>query len=246
MQLLILAAGKGSRLAPYTLQKPKCLVEIAGIPLLERLLSLPSASNFSRVILAVGYKYQCLTKYNATRVLNPRFDSTNMLRLCESSVENNSDLIICYGDIVLADPIMQKLQDQTSRGDLSVVIDKHWRDYWAMREVDIMDDVESLNIDRDGYICSIGQKIVSLDKVEGQYIGLIKVPQKSIENFFKQISIVRKEFGLDFDKMYVTDFLQILINNNWKLDPVTIKGRWFEIDTPSDLKLANQMIKRIS
>lgn len=248
MQLIILAAGKGSRLAPHTLDKPKCLVEVAGIPILERLLGLSSVSNFSKVILAAGYKHQNLAKYNATRVINPRFESTNMLeslRLCETSVGNTSDLIICYGDILVADTVMQKLQDETSRGDLSVVIDEHWRDYWAMREVNIMEDVESLNIDRNGYIRSIGQKIISLDNVDGQYIGLIKVPRKSIESFFNQINIARKEFGVDYEKMYLTDFLQILIANNWKLDPVMIEGKWLEIDTPSDLELANRMIERI-
>lgn len=248
MQLLILAAGKGSRLAPYTFEKPKCLVEIAGSPILDRLLGLPSVSNFSKVVLAVGYKHECLAKYNVTRVVNPRFASTNMLeslRLCENSIEENSDLIICYGDIVIANSIMQDLQDLVPRGDMAVVVDRRWREYWSARDVDMMKDVESLNIDKNGFIYSIGQKISNLDKVEGQYIGLIKVPKESVKNFFEQINFVRKNVGVDFDKMFVTDFLQMLIVNKWKLVPSLIDGKWFEIDTPSDLELANRMIQRV-
>ncbi len=54
MQAVILAAGKGTRMLPFTKDLPKPLVEFKGKPLLEyTLLSLPA--EISEVILVVGY-----------------------------------------------------------------------------------------------------------------------------------------------------------------------------------------------
>ena len=43
MRAIILAAGKGERLHPYTSDRPKCLVELAGRALLTVLLLAPLA-----------------------------------------------------------------------------------------------------------------------------------------------------------------------------------------------------------
>lgn len=55
MQCIILAAGKGARMQPLTFERPKPLVLVAGIPLLEHILQvLPDAVD--ELIIVVGYK----------------------------------------------------------------------------------------------------------------------------------------------------------------------------------------------
>ncbi len=55
MQAVILVAGKGTRMQPLTLDRPKPLIEVAGRPLIEHVLSfLPDA--IDEVILVLGYK----------------------------------------------------------------------------------------------------------------------------------------------------------------------------------------------
>ncbi len=62
MQAVILAAGKGSRLLPLTQKLPKPLIKVAGLSLIERVLSsLPD--NITEIIIVVGYKANLIKKY---------------------------------------------------------------------------------------------------------------------------------------------------------------------------------------
>jgi D,D-heptose 1,7-bisphosphate phosphatase len=54
-QAVILAGGKGTRLASLLKGKPKCLVDIAGVPLLERQISLLKYSGIDDIVLLVNY-----------------------------------------------------------------------------------------------------------------------------------------------------------------------------------------------
>jgi hypothetical protein len=42
--------------------------------------------------------------------------------------------------------------------------------------------------------------------------------------------------GKDFDNMYMTSFIQSIINNIMDVKPVYIEGGWLEIDSLEDLK----------
>jgi choline kinase len=52
---LLLAAGTGSRLWPLTHDSPKCLTEVNGMTLLERLVCSLRKAEFKRLIVVVGY-----------------------------------------------------------------------------------------------------------------------------------------------------------------------------------------------
>ena len=81
------------------------------------------------------------------------------------------------------------------------------------------------------------QKIIW--RLEGQYIGLIKV-SKEIKSIFKIYNSLDRDIiydGKDFQNMYMTSLIQILINNSLKVKPIYIDGGWVEIDSPNDLKI---------
>lgn len=54
-QALILAGGKGTRLNSVLKGKPKCLVDIAGVPLLERQVVLLKACGVDKIVLLVHH-----------------------------------------------------------------------------------------------------------------------------------------------------------------------------------------------
>lgn len=62
MQAVILAAGKGTRMHPHTLSKPKPLIEVSGKTLLEHVISsLPD--KITEVIIVVGYKGEMIVEH---------------------------------------------------------------------------------------------------------------------------------------------------------------------------------------
>ena len=56
MRAIILAAGEGTRLRPYTLDRPKCLVELGGKPLLVRQVDILRTVGIGNITVLTGYR----------------------------------------------------------------------------------------------------------------------------------------------------------------------------------------------
>lgn len=63
MQAMILAGGKGERLRPFTEDRPKCMVEILGVPLLGYQLQWLSAQGVTDVIVSCGYRHDVIQNF---------------------------------------------------------------------------------------------------------------------------------------------------------------------------------------
>ena len=65
--MIILAAGQGSRLRPLTDDRPKCLVEIHGKPLLEWQLEVARSEGVEKISVVRGYKEEAINWYFQTK-----------------------------------------------------------------------------------------------------------------------------------------------------------------------------------
>ncbi|HHC08019.1 MAG TPA: nucleotidyltransferase family protein [Actinobacteria bacterium] len=63
MRAVILAGGKGTRLAPYTVTFPKPLVPVGDMPILEIVVRQLAAAGFDHVTLAVGHLAELIEAY---------------------------------------------------------------------------------------------------------------------------------------------------------------------------------------
>jgi NDP-sugar pyrophosphorylase family protein len=63
MQAVVLAGGKGTRLAPYTNILPKPLMPIGNMPILEVLLRQMKSAGIDEVIIAVGHLAELLEAF---------------------------------------------------------------------------------------------------------------------------------------------------------------------------------------
>jgi len=237
-KVILLVAGEGKRLRPYTLDRPKCMVEIDGKSLIDRQMAVLKKEGLTDIVMIGGYKAEMLKREGIALKTNPRYYETNMVwTLFSAEEELEGDVIISYGDIVYSREILQALLK--SNADIAVTIDKEWESYWRARSEDPLDDAETLKLRKDGTISEIGQKPKSLDEIEGQYMGLMKFSAKGIKKIKDIFHIAISNghlMGKDVENAYMTDLLQSLINTKHQIKSVPVNGGWVEVDTVDDME----------
>ncbi|RDU67645.1 hypothetical protein CQA53_01180 [Helicobacter didelphidarum] len=120
MKAIILAAGMGTRLAPMTLLKPKPLLEIRGIALLENMIKHLQAGGVNDIIVVTGYKSELFTPY-AKRLGFKQItysdyatkNSAASLKLVIDEMQKGS--IILNGDLYLTESFFQYIKPNVSQ-----------------------------------------------------------------------------------------------------------------------------------
>lgn len=244
---IILAAGSGSRLMPYTEGRPKGMVALAGYPLLERQIATLRNAGINDITLVGGYLAWQMERYGCPIIQNPNYASTNMvasLHCAAALFDGSSDLVICYSDIVYEPSVLHALL--AAKGEISVAADRNWQQLWQTRMEDPLADAESFRLHCDGRIAELGRKAGHIDEVEGQYIGLLRVTADAQSRFFSLydgLDTCQSYEGQPFNNLYLTGYLQMLADAGWKLHPAWIENGWLEIDTVEDLQIYHQMFQ---
>ena len=238
LKVILLVAGEGKRLRPHTLDKPKCMVQIDGISLIDRQMKILNAEGLDDILMIGGYKADMLKRRGVRLKTNLRYHETNMVwTLFCAEEELTGDVIVSYGDIVYSRDILRQLINSNS--DISVTIDKDWEKYWSARNENPLDDAETLKLSEDGKILEIGKKPESIDEIDGQYMGLMKFSSVGIEqikNVFHKALVTGELVGNSLENSYMTDLLQAAINAGYSVQSVPTSGGWVEVDTVSDLE----------
>jgi choline kinase len=115
---LLLAAGLGSRLAPFTDAVPKCLVSVSGVPILERLVRSLDGHGMERLVVVTGYKAETIREYlggsfggvAVEYIVNPLFGTTNniySLWLARQVIDE--PFLLVESDLVFDDPLLEPL-----------------------------------------------------------------------------------------------------------------------------------------
>lgn len=251
MKAIILAAGFGQRLMPLTQDVPKCMVCYKDKRIIDYALNAMFEAGIEEVCIVGGYKFDVLQKYIESKSLtnirfykNENYANTNMVTtlFCAKEfllecVEKRQDLLVSYADIVYFSDIVKKLM--ICDYDLGIVVDKAWRKLWSLRFEDPLSDAETLRLCGEKII-ELGKKPKDYSEIEGQYIGLFRISHSFLakviecyENLDRNAEYDTK----DFNNMYMTSFLQLLIDTYHNAYMVETFGNWCEIDFKSDLDI---------
>ena len=76
---LILAAGQGTRLGQMTADKPKCMVPIFGVPIIQRQAETLKLAGIEDISVATGYKASMVDSLGFFTHYNPNYKNTNMV-----------------------------------------------------------------------------------------------------------------------------------------------------------------------
>ena len=84
----------------------------------------------------------------------------------------------------------------------------------------------------------------------GEFLGIMMLSSDHVKILLERYSYLKKNhIGIfhnssSLSNAYITDMLQEIINCGINVNPVFTEGRWFEIDTPEDLKNVEKLINK--
>lgn len=233
MKAIILAAGRGSRMKFLTDDRPKCLVELRGKPLLDWQLLALRAAGITEIAIVTGYKRELLTNRGLIEFHNARWDETNMVSslACAEAWLNLEPCIVSYSDIFYESWAVTSLMH--SSASLAITYDPEWLQLWIRRFGDPLLDAETFRLNTDGNLIEIGKKPNSLKEIEGQYMGLLRITPQGWEEIIR----IREDLTpIARDRMDMTSTLsQIIEADRLRIAAIPYYGDWGEVDSAEDL-----------
>lgn len=241
VKAVILAAGQGTRLRPLTNDRPKCMVELQGKPLIDHQLEVLRHAGITDLHVVAGYLADRLDRPGVTKHLNANYATTNMVHtlFCAAGLlTGDTDLVISYGDIVYEARVLEALL--ACDAPLCLAVDLEWHAYWQSRMPDPLADAETLKLVEGDRVVELGRKPRSLADIQGQYMGLIKLRADHVDRFHAAWRALDPEAlydGRTPPNMFMTSFLQHLIDQGWEVRAAFTRNGWLEVDAPEDLAL---------
>jgi HAD superfamily hydrolase (TIGR01450 family) len=229
LDAVILAAGFGSRLRPMTLEKPKTLIEVGGIPMLEYILNSLAKNGVQNVFIVVGYQKDKIIQFCKDNFSNLHFrfienpiyfETNNMYSLYLAKDYLINDFYLMNADLVFDNEVITRLS-KTDKTSIAVKKDVYLEESMKVKV-------------NEGKIANIS-KSISSKEAYGVSIDVYKIIKKDI-------SIIKSELDeiIDVDKN-LHQWTEVMLDNLFTkraIDAIPCDVsylKWFEIDSYEDL-----------
>lgn len=235
MKAVILAGGMGTRLKPIIgNDRPKVMVEYADKPLLHRTVDILRERDFKEIIIVVSHMKEKIMEYfgdgsdfgikiDYAVQENPKGGTADAVRAAKGKVGNDKFLLV-YGDNVFEPSTIDRLLEMKDHFD------------GVMCGAVVEDPTKFGVIQTDGYtVKKIWEKP---EKPPSNMImtGLFIMPPQIFSAIEKTGLSKRGEYEL-------TDSIQILIDEGYKIGFISTKGMWMDPNSKEDIDKVSTMLK---
>ena len=240
MQAIILAAGMGRRLGEHTQDNTKCMVEVNGVRLIDRMLEQLSRLSLNKVIIVTGYKGAKLRSHIGNRydgklrieyIENPIFDRTNniySLSLAKDRLRED-DTLLLESDLIFSDRLLDMITADPRPNIALVAKYESWMDGTMVR------------LDQDCNIVNFIPKKAFRFEDTGEYYKTVNI-YKFSRSFSSDKYIPFMDaycHALGNNEYYEQVLRVITLLDNSDLKALPIGGeKWYEIDDVQDLDIA--------
>ena len=241
MRAVILAAGRGSRMGHLGGDRPKCLVELEGKPLIVRQIAALRRGGVGEIGVVRGYRAEMIDFPGLSYFANERWAETNMVMSLAMAAPwlRSGPVIVSYGDIFYRSELVRGLAG--APGQFVISYDRAWRRLWTRRFPDPLADAETFRVDATGQLLEIGGKTTRMEDIEGQYMGLLKFTPPAWSAVEALLSTLDAPIR---NRLDVTGLLRrLLTGKELPIGTFATDGQWGEIDNPEDVALYQDMVR---
>jgi len=179
VKVFILAAGRGTRISRFLSGKPKCTVDIGGIPLIRYTVELLKSRGIKDIAISLGYRADVIKEVlkgcGVTYYINPFYDVTNSIASAWFAKDflTGDDILIMNGDVYLEAALLDRILEE--QGSPVMYADESRRetaDYKFFYE--------------DGILRKYGKELAG-DDITGEYIGIGRFSKDFMPDFLRRM-----------------------------------------------------------
>lgn len=258
IRAIILAAGKPSNqksLMPLLRDIPVAMLDINGKTLLQRNIETLNRAAIRDISVVAGYKKEKIEIDSVDKIDNDEFDKTNILESFMKAKEKlNHRVLLCYGDILFDDTILDQLLKQED--DILLVVDPSFKKAKGRnRKLDLVKTknkpmvTKRIIAQRSNPVLEIGRNIPERN-ADYEFIGLVLFSQKGIGNFKKEYHLAKQKYkqgkfqsAASFAHADIVDLFNEMIHKGYKINSLEVHSGWTEIHTFENYKLACYLVR---
>jgi len=244
MKIIVIAAGSGKRLGENTKNLPKYLIKVNEKTIMDHQLEIFKKIPHEEIIVITGPYKEKFTSGEVTYLEDKHYPQHDILgSLMEARNHIAKEVLIVYSDIIFDSAVFSKIAE--SKSDIAIAVDMNWEKAYEGRTEHPKSEAENVLI-VNNKILKIKKNITDENNV-GEFLGILKLSSKGSKIFVNRfLELERDHRGRFHDapslqKAYLTDMIQELVDNGIAVAPITISGKWCEIDTSEDLIRASQL-----
>ena len=242
---VVLAASRGVELGALTADRPKCMVDVRGQPLLRRLVDTLNGGGVRDITVVRGYRKHMVNLPSIEVVDNDDFETSGEAATLACAADRlDGDCLVAYGDILFRQYILDQLL--AADGDIVLVVDAMWRDRDPDPSSHVHDLVSCSAPFRTGYledgpvtVRRIGHDLAAAD-IDGEWIGLARLNQAGAAAIRAALEELENS-GTLADASLIDLFGQ-LIEAGQTIEVLYITGHWLDVDNPADLAAARSFL----
>ena len=250
MNVIILAAGMGTRLLPETENIPKGMVKLFDKSLIEMQIDIFKKCGIDDISIVRGYMAEKINFPSITYFKNENFSTTAGNESVYCAKQKLNDTIICYADLVFDISVIKKMID--FNGDVGVAVKSDWKPRYVGRTLHPVSEADNVLFDESGKIIEVRKNIQKPNSNIGEFLGIMRLSSKCSSLFLKRFSELKESHVGTFHdspslkQSILPDMIQELIDLGINVEPVMISEKWLEIDTPQDLDIARKVFANIN
>ncbi|MBI2599724.1 nucleotidyltransferase family protein [Candidatus Daviesbacteria bacterium] len=150
---IILAGGKGERLRPFTNDRPKVMVEVAGKPIIAWQIEWLKSHGITKFVLTVSYKHEVVQEYfgdgskfgikvDYSIEDSPLGRGGGIKQAFKSPlVANSMDVVVCNGDIITKMDLSKMIANHLDQKVLVSLLLVPYLSRWGVVKIDEADHV---------------------------------------------------------------------------------------------------------